>query len=417
MVSSKILKRCFRLGLAGGILAIIFGFAFVALIFFAGVPPVFFICGIAMAVLGLIDVICACASKKSQGARIAMIVFGSLGILSGLFTPLSLPGILVLAGGIAGVASRKAERQGGAAEGVQERVDGGKIAAEGGAGIAQGAVVAEGPAGGTRGVLWKFKSKFVGDEAKKTKTAVFVLLTVFYAILLALSLTIFFTHCFGAFNAEGGEAGDMIALAYAMITPTYFVYFGSHNPFDFGKKAAKALVVLGIMATVCCAAVGIYLIFTSYIDVVEPVVCIFVSFALLLADAGYIFAFVGWCRGLPSAWYAGIGIAGIILFPLAAVLAVIAFVLYIILFFIRGFFSVAKTGFSDNSFVQGFKSGYSGTQLPENAIQINDGGYTRTLVPEGYDYGHVGASRYKFRDDLGRYWYSEDGGRTFYRDK
>ena len=72
-----------------------------------------------MAVLGLIDVICACASKKRQGARIAMIVFGSLGILSGLFTPLSLPGILVLAGGIAGVTSRKAERQGGAAEGVQ----------------------------------------------------------------------------------------------------------------------------------------------------------------------------------------------------------------------------------------------------------------------------------------------------------
>ncbi len=120
---------------------------------------------------------------------------------------------------------------------------------------------------------------------------------------------------------------------------------------------------------------------------------------------------------MPSAWYAGIGIAGIILFPLAAVLAVIAFVLYIILFFIRGFFSVAKTGFSDNGFVQGFKSGYSSTQLPENVIQINDGGYIRTLVPEGYDYGHVGASRYKFRDDLGRYWYSEDGGRTFYQDK
>lgn len=136
-----------------------------------------------------------------------------------------------------------------------------------------------------------------------------------------------------------------------------------------------------------------------------------------IADAGYIFAYVYLCKGLGSGWYAGVGIAGVILFPLVAVLAVIFFILYLIFFLLRGFFSVAKVGFSGNGFVEGFKAGYRGTELPPETIEVHEGGYKRILTPEGYDLGHVGNSRYKYRDDLGREWYSEDGGKTFYLEK
>ena len=94
--------------------------------------------------------------------------------------------------------------------------------------------------------------------------------------------------------------------------------------------------MFGVVAVVACAAAGIYIIFSQYADTVDQLVKIFICFALVLADAGYIFAYVYWCKGLGSGWYAGIGIAGVVLFPIVAVLAVVVFVLCIILFFLRG---------------------------------------------------------------------------------
>ena len=78
---------------------------------------------------------------------------------------------------------------------------------------------------------------------------------------------------------------------------------------------------------------------------------------------------------------------------------------------------MAKTGLSGNSFVEGFKAGYHGYDLPSETIEINDGGYTRTLTPEGYDAEYTGGNRYKYRDDLGGECYLNATVTLFYRKK
>ena len=75
---------------------------------------------------------------------------------------------------------------------------------------------------------------------------------------------------------------------------------------------------------------------------------------------------------------------------------------------------MAKTGLSGNSFVEGFKAGYHGYDLPSETIEINDGGYTRTLTPEGYDAEYTGGNRYKYRDAPGGDWSFVDTGTPFY---
>ena len=74
---------------------------------------------------------------------------------------------------------------------------------------------------------------------------------------------------------------------------------------------------------------------------------------------------------------------------------------------------MAKTGLSGNSFVEGFKAGYHGYDLPSETIEINDGGYTRTLTPEGYDAEYTGGNRYKYRTALGVVGYFVATGATF----
>ena len=78
---------------------------------------------------------------------------------------------------------------------------------------------------------------------------------------------------------------------------------------------------------------------------------------------------------------------------------------------------MAKTGLSGNSFVEGFKAGYHGYDLPSETIEINDGGYTRTLTPEGYDAEYTGGNRYKYRDDLVGEWSSDNNGTIFFLKK
>lgn len=404
-------KICLALGLPGGIIALLFG----VLSVFAGggAPAIYSLILVAFGVMGIVFSVFA---VKRKWPRVALIVIGAIVIVLS-FASVSglLPGGLMLAAGIVGLVGKKRDKD--SQNTVSEAQTAGAPVSDGAEVVAEGAdrTVGVEKTDKAGGVLGRFKSKFVKSGEDKGRVAVFVALTLFYVVLLAVSLMLYFTDGFGAFGNNG--TGNVITLAYAMIVPAYLIYFGSHNPFKLGKKVSLFFIVFGVVAVVACAAAGIYIIFSQYADTVDQLVKIFICFALVLADAGYIFAYVYWCKGLGSGWYAGIGIAGVVLFPIVAVLAVVVFVLCIILFFLRGAFSVAKTGLSGNSFVEGFKAGYHGYDLPSETIEINDGGYTRTLTPEGYDAGYPGGNRYKYRDDLGREWYSDDNGTTFYRDK
>lgn len=363
-------------------------------------------------IFGIAVIIFSVLSAKRNWSRICMIVLGAFCILFLRTFYVFLVSALIIAGGIVGLVRGRKNSAVKSNEHAQSESE--QVASENAVASAMPEVEKEGTAvngkrkqnKGKFGTIANFKAKFIKEESSVGKTKTFVVLTIFYAALLVLALVIGLAQL-------GGKDVSYIAIAYAMLTPSYFIYLGSHKPFGMKDKLGLFFVISGIVLLVACAGVAIFLIMSYYSQQLNSVLGILISFALVVADAGYIFAYAYWCKGLSSAWYMGIGILGTILFPLAAMLVIILFILRIVIFFVGGFFSLAKTGVSGNGFVEGFKAGYTGRELPEEYIEIHDGGYTRLLKYRSRDYVK---SRDIYIDDLGCEWYSQDGGETFYKE-
>lgn len=101
--------------------------------------------------------------------------------------------------------------------------------------------------------------EFAPENAQRVKTEISlsdeddwrIKITVTYAVVLLVGLVGYFT-AFGLKEGDGVTVCKAICLAYALITPSYFVYFGFGNPFRLSKAVSVTLAVFGIVAMAVC---------------------------------------------------------------------------------------------------------------------------------------------------------------------
>lgn len=259
------------------------------------------------------------------------------------------------------------------------------------------------------GRFTRLKRRFITgkpDNPKSKKITFFVMLAIYVAIL-AVGLS-----CYFAIKGTGDSAllTRALCIAYALITPSFFIYFGSHNPFGLKNGLCYFLIALGIIGMIVCDVFGFSLI--SEVGELENNVMSFLvvtvlPISLIVATVCYIIAYVVWCRGLNSGWFLGIGIATTILFPIATALIIAAFLLYIAFIFISWLISGVIILLGGTPMGRGFKEGWTGKSSGGTVYELTDeNGYTHTLR-------HYDGNRYYDGHD---FWISDDGGNTFRRD-
>lgn len=251
----------------------------------------------------------------------------------------------------------------------------------------------------------------INTEPKGKKKKTFAALFIIYLVILGAGLIGYFKTFFMSLSGDALIICKAVSLAYVLITPSFLVYFGGHNPFGMKKGGAVFFIILGTLGLVACLIVGMPMI-TELGEVQGAfwgfVVNTFLPIALIIATIAYVAVFAFWCRGMTSGWYLGMGIAVTLLFPVATALVLAFFILSMILAMIRWLLTSIGILAADTSFGRGFISGWTGKRSASTGYQIIDeSGYTRTLTPyEGN----------RYRDDTGAFWKSDDNGNTFYRD-
>ncbi len=253
----------------------------------------------------------------------------------------------------------------------------------------------------------RLKMRFVSGKPDTGKKQTFVIMLILYGVILMGGLSTYFTAPDGDGN---GALIKALCLAYMLITPSFFIYFGSHNPFNLKNGVCYALIALGIAGMIGTTVAGFSLI-TSVGEVSDTALSFIINtllpISLIVATVCYIIAYVVWCRGLSSQWFLGIGIATTVLFPVATALIIAAFVLYIALVLIKWFISSLIILLGGTPLERGFKQGWNGTGQGGPVYQITDEyGNTRTL--RQYD-----GNRFYDGTD---FWITDDGGNTFRKD-
>jgi len=256
------------------------------------------------------------------------------------------------------------------------------------------------------------KNKFKKEDHGRVGT--FITLTVTYVIFTALSLISYFTNFFGVFaNAEEIIYCQSISLLVLAISQVYFVYFGFHNPFKFHTAVKWIFIVLGVLLMG-----GIdYFAIDGIIKNMSNIEGLFILSipATIIIQIGYLVGFGYWCKDLPST----MNIVVAFVFPVLSILIVAVFLIYeiirgIIWFIFEGLIPMFAQLFGGTEFGQSFKAGFNGGKIPSSTdytYEINEDGHDRKL--EYYDH-YNGHDRYK--DDTGRYWYTDDDGTTFYKE-
>lgn len=235
--------------------------------------------------------------------------------------------------------------------------------------------------GEKKGRFSGFKQRFITNKPDTGKIKTFIALSVIYAVILAVGLAGYFT----GFGLEGESLAiaKAICISYAFITPSYFIYFGSHNPFGIKKGLNYLFVVLGIAGMVVCVVFGFNLIPGSgeiSNEALSYIVNNLLPISLIVATASYIAAYVVWCKGLSSGWYLGVGIAATLLFPVVTALIIAVFVIYMLILIVCWLLSALGILVSDTPMGRGFKQGWSGSRQGGAVYQITDeNGYTHTL--------------------------------------
>lgn len=257
------------------------------------------------------------------------------------------------------------------------------------------------------GRLASLKRRFVSDKPDTRKKYTFVVMLVLYGAILVGGLSSFLTSLSGGANESLIKA---ISLAYMLITPSFFIYFGSHNPFDFKNGVCYALIALGIAGMIGATVAG-FIIINNFGETSDAVLNFIIKTAvpisLIVATVCYIIAYVVWCRGLSSKWFLGIGIATTLLFPVATALIIAAVALYLAYLLISWLISALIILFGGTPMGRGFKEGWTGQSQGGAVYELTDeNGYTHTL--RQYD-----GNRYYDGHD---FWISDDGGNTFRRE-
>lgn len=258
---------------------------------------------------------------------------------------------------------------------------------------------------GERGILARlagFKEKFVrADMGSSVKT--FVTLTVFYAVVLALALASYFTYFFKVF--EGSFECRAVCSMIIALMPAYLVYFGAHNPFKFKKAVSVLLITLGALGFAGCDVLLIFSALDCLAAAAHGGVIMFFAICVIIAQIVLALGFTLFCKGLPSGWYIGFGMGGIIVLPLLA--ALIISVVVVIAIVILAIFLIRWIGFifAQDDTVKSFMKAFRGEPPEQRPYTfINSMGCEQTV------YSTDGK---KFYNSDGSYaGSSNDGGKT-----
>ena len=273
-----------------------------------------------------------------------------------------------------------------------------------------------------KGRLGRLKSKLKSGAGESTKTRVsaFISVAVMYAVILIVGLVMYLLPIRTFYELFGGGNNTtlkivltrVVCLAYLLVTPSFLLYFGAHNPFNFKKAISIPMIVVGIIGMVACDVYGIVTIprfATNPQDTVNYfIVSKFIPIALGVSTVAYILVYLVWCKGLSSKWYASMSYVTTLIFPIATALILAVIALYIVWTLLMWLISAIRILFGGTAVGRGFKQGWTGKGQSGGGYQIIDeNGYTRTLTPyEGN----------RYRDDTGSFWISDDGGNSFRRD-
>lgn len=237
---------------------------------------------------------------------------------------------------------------------------------------------------------------------------VFAVLTVLYGLVLGAGLIGYFTG-FGIGGEQERAVCRAVCLAYALVTPSYLVYIGAHNPFNAHRAVAVILMVIGCLAMAGCAFLGLVLV--SRLG--EPVMLdgvwaffmhIFIPALPFVAAVVYALAYIWWCRRLAPGWFLGFGIGVTLLFPVAAALVFAVFIIFMIILLIRWMLFAFGVIAEDSAFGNGFIAGLTGKKMGREYTVTDEHGYTHTV--------HSYNGRDFYGSD-GRYaGSSSDGGKT-----
>lgn len=244
--------------------------------------------------------------------------------------------------------------------------------------------------------------KYVDKGRKKT----FIALTAIYFAVLAAGLIGFFTG-FGIKDVQQNAICKAVTLAYAVITPSYLIYLGSNNPFEFNGAVSKVLVIVGIIAMVVLSCISMTTIpdnieFTGFWSFFMN---IFMPVLPFVATVVYAMAYCWWCKGAPSYTYLGFGIGVTVLFPVATALLIALFILYMIVIMIKWILSSLGVIAADTNLGKGFISGWTGKSFEKTYTVTDEYGYEHTV--KSSDGIH-------FYGD-GETYISDDGGSTIHK--
>ena len=271
-----------------------------------------------------------------------------------------------------------------------------------------------------KGRLGRLKSRFKSGvgEAKKTRVSAFISVAVMYGAILIVALAVLFPIFRILIRYHGIRLflsiRSITSLGYLLVVPSFLLYFGAHNPFNFKKSVAKLLITLGIILMIVCDVIGIVVslravtLYATHETVNRFIVGKFIPIALCVSTVAYILVYLVWCKGLSSKWYAAMAYVTTVLFPVATALILAAIALYIAWTLLIWLLSAIKVLLGGTPIERGFKQGWSGKGQQSSGYEIIDeSGYRRTLTPyEGN----------RYRDDTGAFWVSDDGGNSFRRD-
>ena len=277
----------------------------------------------------------------------------------------------------------------------------------------QNGYTAQATSGEKQGRLARMTSRFKSGagEEKKTRLTAFISVAVMYAVILVVGLALYFARIRSAQLPP--LVIRAIALGYLLVMPSFLLYFGAHNPFNFNKSISTLLIVVGIVAMIACDIYGVMIIPrfapSAEQDVVYNfIIEKFIPIALFVATVAYVLVYLVWCKNLSSKWFAGMSYATTILFPVATALILAAIALYVAWILLMWLINAIRILLGGTPMARGFKQGWTGERSSGGGYQIIDEhGYTRTLT-------HYEGNRY--RDDTGSFWVSDDGGNSFRRD-
>ena len=328
-------------------------------------------------ILGVISVLmillCVSARKGKKGAAIAILVISA--IISTVSFISIIGSILMLSARNEPVAEKTEEQK------VQADTPTQPVAAEAApAAVNSGAELKEGEQSEKHGkILGKvadFKSKFAKEDRGNPVKA-FVIVTVFYFLVLALSLTSYFTYFFGVFG--GSSLCKMISSMVIAFTPAYLVYLGGDNPFNFKKPVSVLLIILGVLGFAGCDALMVLRALESIAENNNYMIMIFAGLEIL-AQIAIIFCFTYLLTDWPYGLYTAFCILGPVLLPFisALVIAIIIIVALAVwaLIVIKFFVELV----SDDKGVKSFKQAVSGeSPKAKEYTFINDMGCRQTV--------------------------------------